>query len=223
MSDSKTKGHVPYIEFSVAVHVMRDMHILALYVCVAWNSKEACLTRVGFCFWQVRRGIMVGTVSSTIMLSETAIALHCKIQTANEARFANLLKFKPCETERQRNQHLGFSALPETAALVVIAAVAVGTAASLLARTTKASETVIVHSRIACTTDCGGSGICAECNGEGFVLKKLSDQSAERARLTAKNMATRYTAGLPKKWSYCSKCSSTRSCSACGGTGKINW
>ncbi|XP_042373584.1 uncharacterized protein LOC121967430 [Zingiber officinale] len=152
--------------------------------------------------------------------SKRAIALHCKIQTANEARFANLLKFKPCETERQRNQHLGLSALPETAALVVIAAVAVGTAASLLARTTKASETVINASR-ACE-DCGGSGICTECNGEGFVLKKLSDQSAERARLTAKNMATRYTAGLPKKWSYCSKCSSTRSCSACGGTGKIN-
>lgn len=43
--------------------------------------------------------------------------------------------------------------------------------------------------------DCGGSGICSECNGEGFVLKKLSDESAERARMSAKNMATRYTAG----------------------------
>jgi DnaJ-class molecular chaperone len=43
--------------------------------------------------------------------------------------------------------------------------------------------------------DCSGSGICSECKGEGFVLKKLSDESAEKARLTAKNMATRYTAG----------------------------
>lgn len=43
--------------------------------------------------------------------------------------------------------------------------------------------------------DCGGSGICSECKGEGFVLKRLSEDSAERARLTAKNMATRYTAG----------------------------
>lgn len=43
--------------------------------------------------------------------------------------------------------------------------------------------------------DCGGSGICSECKGEGFVLKRLSEESAERARLTAKNMATRYTAG----------------------------
>nr|GFB01098.1 poly(ADP-ribose) glycohydrolase 1-like isoform X1 [Tanacetum cinerariifolium]GFB01144.1 poly(ADP-ribose) glycohydrolase 1-like isoform X1 [Tanacetum cinerariifolium] len=31
--------------------------------------------------------------------------------------------------------------------------------------------------------------------GEGFVLKRLSDGSAEKARLNAKNMATRYTAG----------------------------
>lgn len=26
---------------------------------------------------------------------------------------------------------------------------------------------------------------------------------------------------LPKKWSYCSKCSSSRSCTTCGGTGRI--
>lgn len=80
------------------------------------------------------------------MLSETAIASHCKIQTAIDARFTKLFKFKPYETERQRNQHLGLSALPETAASVVIAAVAVGTAASLLARTTKAPGPVIVYS-----------------------------------------------------------------------------
>lgn len=42
---------------------------------------------------------------------------------------------------------------------------------------------------------CGGSGICPECKGEGFVLKRISDESAERARLASKNMATRYTAG----------------------------
>lgn len=43
--------------------------------------------------------------------------------------------------------------------------------------------------------DCDGSGVCAECRGEGFVLKKMSDENAERARLMAKNAATRYTAG----------------------------
>lgn len=48
--------------------------------------------------------------------------------------------------------------------------------------------------------DCGGSGICSECKGEGFVLKKLSDESAERARITSKNMATRYTAAYVSFW-----------------------
>lgn len=43
--------------------------------------------------------------------------------------------------------------------------------------------------------DCEGSGICSECKGEGFVLKKLSKENAERARLMAKDAATRYTAG----------------------------
>lgn len=43
--------------------------------------------------------------------------------------------------------------------------------------------------------DCGGSGICSECKGEGFVLRKRSDESAEKARVQAKNMATRFTAG----------------------------
>lgn len=51
------------------------------------------------------------------------------------------------------------------------------------------------QSSFATCEDCGGSGICSECKGEGFVLKKLSDENADKARLTAKNMATRYTAG----------------------------
>ncbi|KAJ4725052.1 Cell division cycle protein 48-like protein [Melia azedarach] len=112
------------------------------------------------------------------------------------------------------------SALPETAASVAIAATVVGAAATLLVRRTKSSEETEIPLKTC--EDCGGSGICSECNGEGFVLKKLSEKSAERARLTAKNMATRYTAGLPKKWSYCTKCSSARSCSTCGGRGKIS-
>ncbi|XP_020593685.1 uncharacterized protein LOC110033877 isoform X2 [Phalaenopsis equestris] len=71
--------------------------------------------------------------------------------------------------------------------------------------------------------ECGGSGVCSECNGEGFILKKLSAESADRARMASTNMATRYTAGLPKKWSYCTKCSSSRSCRACDGTGSANF
>ncbi|WOL13275.1 hypothetical protein Cni_G22044 [Canna indica] len=144
---------------------------------------------------------------------------NCKVRRANDVCFASLFNFN--SGERQRKRCLVLSALPETAASVIVAAVAVGAAASILARTSKAPESANITLKIC--EDCGGSGICAECNGEGFVLKKLSEESAERARLTAKNMATRYTAGLPKKWSYCSKCSSARSCSTCGGTGRISW
>ncbi|GMN24976.1 hypothetical protein TIFTF001_000770 [Ficus carica] len=111
-------------------------------------------------------------------------------------------------------------ALPETAASVAIAATVVGAAATLLVQRSKSSETTEVPMKTC--EECGGSGICPECKGEGFVLKKLSDESAERARLTAKNAATRYTAALPKKWSYCTKCSSARSCKSCGGIGKIS-
>ncbi|KAF5182577.1 transmembrane protein [Thalictrum thalictroides] len=113
-------------------------------------------------------------------------------------------------------------ALPETAVSVVLAATIVGAAATFLQRT-KASETTAAEDPLKVCEDCGGSGICAECKGEGFVLKRLSDERAEKARLSAQNMATRYTAGLPKKWSYCTKCSSARSCSKCGGSGRLSW
>ncbi|XP_010241834.1 PREDICTED: uncharacterized protein LOC104586339 isoform X2 [Nelumbo nucifera] len=122
--------------------------------------------------------------------------------------------------EQGREKHGVSFALPETAASVVLAATVVGAAATLLVKTTKTSETSENLSKIC--EDCGGSGVCAECNGEGFVLKKLSEESAERARMAAKNMATRYTAGLPKKWSYCTKCSSSRSCITCGGSGRLS-
>ncbi|PIN03547.1 hypothetical protein CDL12_23918 [Handroanthus impetiginosus] len=112
-------------------------------------------------------------------------------------------------------------ALPETAASIAVAATVVGAAATFLVKRAKSSEVSEVPTRIC--DDCGGSGLCSECKGEGFVLKRLSEESAERARLMAKNMATRYTAGLPKKWSYCTKCSSARSCTTCGGSGKLSY
>ncbi|KAH7542677.1 hypothetical protein FEM48_Zijuj02G0099600 [Ziziphus jujuba var. spinosa] len=85
------------------------------------------------------------------------------------------------------------SALPEAAASVVIASTVVGAAATFLVRRSKAPK----EPEVALKTceDCGGSGICSECNGEGFVLKKRSDESSQRARTKAKNMATRFTAG----------------------------
>ncbi|RXI04635.1 hypothetical protein DVH24_038909 [Malus domestica] len=137
---------------------------------------------------------------------------------------------KPRE-QRRRQSSLVSSALPETVASIAIAASVVGTAAAVLAKRTKAAEEAELSIQMNSFSEvqvpmkiceaCRGSGICPECKGEGFVLKKLSDESAERARMASKNMATRYTAGLPKKWSYCTKCSSARSCLACSGRGKI--
>ncbi|CAM8967165.1 unnamed protein product [Rhodiola kirilowii] len=114
------------------------------------------------------------------------------------------------------------SALAETAVSIAVAATVVGVAATVLVKRTKAADLENEIAMRVCEA-CQGSGICPECKGEGFVLKRLSDQSTERARLTAKNAATRYTAGLPKKWSYCNKCSSSRSCTACGGQGKVSY
>ncbi|XVE59051.1 hypothetical protein DITRI_Ditri05aG0013900 [Diplodiscus trichospermus] len=142
-----------------------------------------------------------------------------KVQTVLDHRASSLIDVK--SKQHRRKLYTLCSALPETAASVAIAATVVGAAATFLVRRTKASDAAEVPTRPC--EECGGSGICSECKGEGFVLKKMSEESAERARLTAKNMATRYTAGLPKKWSYCTKCSSTRSCSTCGGSGKLSY
>ncbi|XP_050229181.1 uncharacterized protein LOC126678304 [Mercurialis annua] len=122
--------------------------------------------------------------------------------------------------KQKRKQSTALSALAESAASVAIAAAVVGAAATILVRRTKSTETAEIQLKTC--EDCDGSGICSECRGEGFVLKKLSDENADRLRLNAKNMATRYTAALPKKWSYCTKCSSSRSCTTCDGRGKLS-
>nr|KAJ0225154.1 hypothetical protein LSAT_V11C100025680 [Lactuca sativa] len=141
----------------------------------------------------------------------------CKFKDHNTFHRSSYILFptKPKET-------LIPNGLPETAASVAVAATVVGAAATLLARRTKSVEAANATPTRPCE-DCGGSGICSECKGEGFVVKRMSDSSAEKARLNAKNMATRYTAGLPKKWSYCTKCLSARSCKSCDGSGKLSF
>lgn len=68
-------------------------------------------------------------------------------------------------------------------------------------------------------TYCDGTGICKACRGEGFRPKELSAEEVARARASASNAATRYTAGLARKWSYCSICNGGRSCPYCEGRG----
>ncbi|PPD77770.1 hypothetical protein GOBAR_DD25319 [Gossypium barbadense] len=146
-----------------------------------------------------------------------------KVQSALDHRAFSLITAKP--KEHRRKLATPSLALPETAASVAIAATVVGAAATFLVRRTKASDATEVSTLHVSSFDFKNVdfiNIEAKCRGEGFVLKKMSEESAERARLTAKNMATRYTAGLPKKWSYCTKCSSTRSCTTCGGSGKLS-
>ncbi|KAA3489512.1 transmembrane protein [Gossypium australe] len=115
-----------------------------------------------------------------------------KVQSALDHRAFSLITSKP--KEHRRKLATPSLALPETAASVAIAATVVGAAATFLVRRTKASDATEVPLRTC--EDCEGSGICSECRGEGFVL--------------------------PKKWSYCTKCSSTRSCTTCGGSGKLS-
>ncbi|KEH30002.1 hypothetical protein MtrunA17_Chr4g0028521 [Medicago truncatula] len=135
------------------------------------------------------------------------ISLHCLPQNA--------------KSQLQTRRSFAVSpALPETAVSVAVAATFVGAAATLLVQRTKTSESTQIEFK-ECEA-CGGSGICPACKGEGYVLKKRSEESAEKARKLSKNMATRFTDGLPKKWSYCTKCSSGRNCSTCGGSGKLN-
>ncbi|XP_021732334.1 uncharacterized protein LOC110699157 [Chenopodium quinoa] len=112
------------------------------------------------------------------------------------------------------------SALPETVVSVTIATAVVGAAATILVKRTQQSEKSQTPVKIC--EDCSGSGICSECNGEGFVLQKLSEERAARARMISKDAATRYTSGLPRKWSYCTKCSAARSCRTCDGSGKLS-
>ncbi|CAM0949718.1 unnamed protein product [Alopecurus aequalis] len=115
-------------------------------------------------------------------------------------------------------------ALPDTAVLVAGVA-AVGVAATVLLRGDQKQQAAPREQEQgpqvkeeACAA-CGGTGLCPRCKGEGFVFKEVAEETATKARRAAKNMATRYTAGLPTKWTYCNRCSSTRSCTACDGTG----
>ena len=166
---------------------------------------------------------------------------------------------------------------PQAAAALLLAAAGTVGAASLLLRSSSSSaasqqqrqeEQEQVEGEEC--PDCGGTGLCGRCKGEGFVFKQLSEETATKARKAAKNMATRYTAGyyynyylipsllsvsilascisisiccirphqspsknmtmmhaiamhcrLPTKWTYCNKCSSTRSCTTCRGSGRI--
>lgn len=110
--------------------------------------------------------------------------------------------------------------LPE-AVSAVITVVVVGASMVALTRLNKDKLTTAITEKPKCEA-CNGSGVCPSCDGEGFLLKNLPDDAAATARANAKNAATRYTAGLAKKWSYCTNCSGSRGCTACQGRGWLD-
>lgn len=108
-----------------------------------------------------------------------------------------------CANISKRHHRLLALPEPQAAASVLVAGI-VGVSATLLLRRSSSSqeqqqqqggeEAPAEENGEECW-DCGGTGLCGRCKGEGFVFKQLSEDTATKARKAAKNMATRYTAG----------------------------
>ncbi|KAI5061040.1 hypothetical protein GOP47_0023545 [Adiantum capillus-veneris] len=122
-----------------------------------------------------------------------------------------------CRKRHVRQTHTSIvNALPPEAVSVAAAIVIVGASAVALLWMNQDKLQAMSSETEKCGS-CDGSGLCSACNGEGFQLKDLSAEAAGKARANARNAATRYTAGLAKKWSYCPNCSGSRKCPACDG------
>lgn len=119
---------------------------------------------------------------------------------------------------RKQQPRIVAGALP-TEVSAAATALVVGSALFALRKLNKGTETVLPAKR-ECEA-CGGSGVCPTCNGEGFVNKNLTADAAAKARATAKDAATRYTAGLARKWNYCTTCEGGRGCQSCEGRGWV--
>ncbi|KAH9541805.1 hypothetical protein CY35_14G085300 [Sphagnum magellanicum] len=124
------------------------------------------------------------------------------------------------DNDQQRRQRMVVAAAFPTALSAAVTLVVVGAAVATIFKNKEKLQSLEV-AKEECG-ECNGSGLCPACNGEGFLLKNLTPEAAAKARSRALDAATRYTAGLAKKWSYCSTCSGTRSCPACRGQGFID-
>ncbi|KAG0600193.1 hypothetical protein M758_11G014500 [Ceratodon purpureus] len=125
----------------------------------------------------------------------------------------------PGRQQGERRSRVVINAIPVAVPFVLTLAV-VGAAVVTLSKKEKL-PTLLDNTRVECE-ECKGSGICPACNGDGFLLKTPSQEAAAKARANAKDAATRYTAGLAKKWSYCGTCSGGRGCPACDGRGWLS-
>lgn len=123
------------------------------------------------------------------------------------------------DNDQQRRQRMVVAAAFPTALSAAVTLVVVGAAVATIFKNKEKQSLEVAKEECG---ECNGSGLCPACNGEGFLLKNLTPEAAAKARSRAVDAATRYTAGLAKKWSYCSTCSGTRSCPACRGQGFID-
>lgn len=153
------------------------------------------------------------------MTSGLSSSEHCEIS----GHMVALSIFRSHERERcgRRARSFVANALPVEAISATAAIVIVTGSVGALIWLNQDNGKDLVAEKQNCEA-CNGSGMCPSCNGEGFQLKGLSPEAASRARANARDAATRYTAGLAKKWSYCTNCSGSRNCPECSGSGILN-
>lgn len=141
-------------------------------------------------------------------------------------RVQRLDQVSQCPNYHDQNRRCGFrraqrfviNAISPEAISAAVTVVVVGASTIALIQLNKDKIGSAIAEKPKCEA-CNGTGLCSSCNGEGFLLKNLSTEAAAKARANAKDAASRYTAGLAKKWSYCINCSGSRGCPACEGRG----
>eukprot|EP00249_Psilotum_nudum_P008418 c21254_g1_i1 orf=159-803(+) len=148
----------------------------------------------------------------------------CTLGQTLDSREGHMNKlFASSETpvqKRKRGQVVVTGAIPIVALSAAAAALAVGAASLSLLRMHRTKLDIAQSTRKQCEA-CNGSGLCSSCNGQGFVQKNMSMEAAAMARKNAETAATRFTAGLAKKWKYCANCTGSRGCPVCQSRGWI--
>ncbi|GAQ84178.1 hypothetical protein KFL_001790180 [Klebsormidium nitens] len=172
----------------------------APYNAVRWSKNKVCIDSVASEEQALSRRRRTSVEAQTRPHSFTA----CPGQAA-----------RPCE------RNTTTEAIPTAVSAVVVFGVVV-TAGIVLSNLPKEKVAETLGADKPRCDACGGSGICPVCQGEGFVNKELSPQEREKARARSTMAATRYTAGLARKWRYCVACNGSRGCTTCEGKGYLD-
>ncbi|KAL2621845.1 hypothetical protein R1flu_002050 [Riccia fluitans] len=173
--------------------------------------KTSLLMRRGF------RGKSVGRQSNQGTICGASARGHRRLSHEERSRFEGWLSHRYGYKQKEDNRSSAVTgAIPtEVTAVATLLAVA-GSLYALLQMNKDKLETW--QAKKNCET-CSGSGVCPTCSGEGFTTKNLSEEAVAKARANARDAATRYTAGLARKWNYCQTCQGARLCPDCQGRG----